>query len=225
MKRTMNASFVRLVGVAAVMWGCLQAEPAHAVSLWSERSELFIDHRAHRIDDLVTVLISETSSASRTATTTTGRESTIDDKVENWFSIDGLKNALNGLIHSGNDVKSQPANTANLPAAKLSAKHDFSGTGTTSRNDNFVAKLACKVVEVLPNGNLVIEGTQSVTINAEEQMIVLRGTVRPEDVTPSNTVASYNVADAKIAYNGKGPLGDKQRRGFLQWLGDKVWPF
>ncbi|MCM8813042.1 MAG: flagellar basal body L-ring protein FlgH [Candidatus Omnitrophica bacterium] len=199
------------------------ATPASAVSLWNSEGSLgtlFVDQRARRVGDIITVLISEQSSATSTASTSTGRNSTIDDKVESWFSIKGLLK-----IFTGGDAGTQRADSGNLPQAKLSAKHDFKGTGTTSRNDTFSARLTCRVMEILPNRNFVIEGRQSVAVNAEEQIIVVRGIIRPEDVSANNTVYSYNVADAKISYLGKGAIGDKQRRGVLQWLGDKVWPF
>jgi flagellar L-ring protein precursor FlgH len=200
-----------------------------AVSLWQGEmavtSSLFTDRKARQINDIITVVISEQSTATRTATTTTGRQTTVDGKVDNWLTIDNLRNLLRGIVSKGNDVKADQPNASNLPLWKLSAKHDFSGTGNTLRNDRFEAKITCLVKEILPNNNLVIQGQQSVTVNAEDQTIVLTGIVRPEDVTASNIVYSYNVADAKIQYAGKGPLGDKQRRGFFEFIGDVFWPF
>jgi flagellar L-ring protein precursor FlgH len=202
---------------------------ACAMSLWQSGeascASMFSDSKACRTNDLITVMISETSTATRTATTTTGRETTVDDKVESWFGIKGVWNILKNVIGTGGDVKASPQDSSALPAMKLSAAHDFKGTGTTLRNDAITAKITCKVTEVLPNKNLMIEGRQNVSVNAEEQILVLSGIIRPQDVTVDNTVYSYNVMDAKISYSGKGPLGDKQRRGFFEWVGDKLWPF
>jgi len=214
-----------LISLAAVAG---PVDTGYAVSLWkgeyAPTSSLFTDHKARRVHDIITVLISEEATASRTATTTTGRETTAEGSVENWFKVDNILGILKGLF-SHQDVKSEPAQTANLPAWKLSAKHDYKGTGNTLRNDVFEAKVTCLVTEVLPNNNLVIEGKQNVSVNAEEQTIVLRGVIRSEDVNANNEVYSYNVADASITYAGKGPLGDKQKRGFVEWIGDVIWPF
>ncbi len=196
-----------------------------AVSLWSEESDmssLFRDQRAARVQDIITVIISETSAAQRSATTTTGRDSSVDGKVENWFTIDNFKNLLTNILSS--QLKSKSADTTNLPVWKLSTKNDYKGSGTTTRDDSLSAKITCKVIEILPNKNLVIEGKQTVSVNAEEQIIVLRGIVRQQDVLPNNTVYSYNVADANIQFFGKGAIGDKQKRGILQMIGDIVWP-
>jgi flagellar L-ring protein FlgH len=204
-------------------------QAASALSLWqspdSDPSSLFSDSKARSVNDLITVLISETSTATRTATTTTGRETTVDGKVENWFGIKGVWNIVKSLWGKGGEVKATTPNTANLPLWKLSATHDFKGTGTTLRNDAITAKITCKVTDVLPNKNLMIEGRQSVSVNAEEQILVLSGIIRPKDVTVDNTVYSYNVMDARISYAGKGPLGDKQHRGVFEWVGDMIWPF
>jgi len=78
--------------------------------------------------------------------------------------------------------------------------------------------MTAKVVEVLPNGNLVIEGRQTIVINGEEQVIVVSGIVRPQDIEPDNTVLSTYIADATIVYNGTGPIGDAQEPGLLTRL-------
>ncbi|RKY37747.1 MAG: flagellar biosynthesis protein FlgH [Candidatus Omnitrophota bacterium] len=218
------------VTLAMLLMFCfINQDSVYAVSLWqaenAQSASFFVDHKARQIDDIITVLISENSSASRTASTKTGRSSQVEDKIEQWFTVNGLRNVFKGLLGKGTDVQSDPANSSILPQIKLSAKKDFQGSGTTSRNDKFKARITCKVVDVLPNNNLVIEGKQNVSVNAEEQIIVLNGVVRSEDVSAGNIVYSYNVADAKISYLGKGPIGDKQKRGFLEWFGDTIWPF
>jgi len=222
--------FLKVV-FAGLMCILMSATPqaVSAMSLWQSQeadpASLFSDSKARFINDLITVMVSETSTATRTATTTTGRETTADGKVESWFGVKGIWNIVKSFFGKGGDVKTTQPDTTNLPAWKLSATHDFKGTGTTLRNDAITAKITCKVIEVLPNKNLVIEGKQSVSVNAEEQMLVLSGIIRPQDVTVDNTVYSYNVMDAKISYSGKGPLGDKQRRGVFEWVGDVLWPF
>lgn len=203
-----------------------------AVSLWKGESmvssSLFSDHKARNINDAVMVLIIEQSSASRTAKTTTGRSTTVDGKIESWFSIDGISNIIKGLFGSSKgerDTQVDKANTSNLPEWKLSAAHDFEGSGTTVRSDIFTAKITCKVTDVLENGNLIIEGNQKVTVNEETQILLLKGKVRPRDIKADNTVYSYNIFDAEISYLGDGPIGAKQKRGLFELIGDIVWPF
>jgi flagellar L-ring protein precursor FlgH len=220
----MNRFFVSAIVAAAV----LAPVRSYAVSLWQGEvavtSSMFTDRKARQVNDIITVVISEQSTATRNAVTSTGRETTVDGKVENWFTVDNLRSALSGILGSAN-VKTRKADTANLPVWKFSSKNDYKGSGNTLRNDRFEAKITCIVREILPNSNMVIQGQQNVTVNAEDQTIVLTGIVRPEDVTANNIVYSYNVADAKIYYTGKGPLGDKQRRGIFEFLGDCLWPF
>ena len=107
--------------------------------------------------------------------------------------------------------------------AETSEKHD--GTGSTSRSSELTAVLTAKVIDVLPNGNLLIDGRREVIVNNETQLISLSGTVRPEDIGPNNTVLSTYIADAKITYTGEGVIGDKQRVGWFVKIMDAVWPF
>jgi flagellar L-ring protein precursor FlgH len=88
-----------------------------------------------------------------------------------------------------------------------------------------VATLTAQVTEVLPNGNLVINGSKTVTVNREQQLIRLSGIVRQADISPHNIVDSKNILDARIAYTGKGVISDKQGQGWLVRILDNVWPF
>ncbi len=85
--------------------------------------------------------------------------------------------------------------------------------------------IAGRVVKVLENGNLLIEGRKQVTINDEDQYIVITGIIRPQDVSPDNTVDSKNIADARIIYTGAGVVTDKQRPGWGTRILDWIWPF
>src|SRR5690606_17736037 len=94
----------------------------------------------------------------------------------------------------------------------------YRGGGSTTRGGSLNARMTAMVVDVLPNGNLVIEGRQTIIVNEEEQLIVVSGIVRPQDIAPDNTVLSTFVADATITYHGTGPLGDRQEPGLLTRL-------
>jgi flagellar L-ring protein FlgH len=189
--------------------------PAAAVtgSLWSNGpGSLVGDNKARQVDDILTVAIFESASATKQASTTTGRDSSIDADISSVLGLE--KNLAN--INSTID-----------PTNLLSAgyKSDFSGSGATSRKENLVATLTTRVVEVQPNGNLRIEGSKTVTVNREDQVIHLRGIVRPADIGTNNMVDSKFILDAEIVYTGNGVISDKQGQGWLTRIFDHIWPF
>jgi flagellar L-ring protein FlgH len=112
-----------------------------------------------------------------------------------------------------------------LPSMKFSGKSDFAGGGTINNSQQIAASVAVRVVDVLPNSNLVIEGTRESSFSGEQQTIILRGTIRQDDIAANNTVYSYNVADATIKFISKGSISDTQRKGWFQRLWDKFSPF
>jgi flagellar L-ring protein precursor FlgH len=99
------------------------------------------------------------------------------------------------------------------------------GTGDTSRGGTLQARLTARVVRVLANGNLLIEGRRQLTLNSEDQYIVITGVIRPEDIASDNWVLSSNIADARILYTGSGALADKQHPGWMTRVLDWGWPF
>ena len=187
--------------------------PQSPGSLWTtSRGSLFGDIKAGQVGDILTVAIYEKASASREATTNTGRSSSNSMGIDNFF---GLETELAKLHRSLDPTKLVGTNYDN----------DFNGSGSTTRKEDLVATLTTRVVEVYPNGNLRIEGGKTVTVNNEDQIIVLTGIVRPSDISPQNIVNSKHVLDAKIAYTGKGVISDKQRPGWMVRILDNVWPF
>ncbi|MEZ4483719.1 MAG: flagellar basal body L-ring protein FlgH [Syntrophotaleaceae bacterium] len=187
--------------------------PQSTGSLWTEsRGSLFGDIKARQIGDILTVAIFEQASASREATTETGRSSESSAGISKFLGLETDFTKLNSAID---------------PTQLISTSYDndFKGSGSTSRKENLVATLSTRVVEVFPNGNLRIEGGKTVTVNHEEQIIVLTGIVRPNDISPQNVIDSKYVLDAKIAYTGKGVISDKQKPGWMTRILDNVWPF
>jgi flagellar L-ring protein precursor FlgH len=184
-------------------------------SLWRSQSDsafLFTDLKAFRVNDLLTVRIVEESKASREATTKTGRTSTISASMKALFGAEqAIANKLTNF-----DPKA---------VIDTSTKNDFDGSGKTSRKDDFTATITTRVVDVLPNGNLVIEGYRETVVNNEVQWIALRGTVRQRDVQPNNTVLSTLISDVQIEYTGVGVISEKQRPGWASRILDYVWPF
>jgi flagellar L-ring protein precursor FlgH len=190
-------------------------------SLWKDSASLFEDRRAKRVNDLVTILINEKSTASKKATTNASRDSSGDYGLENFFGMDtdfGIQKLpiVNGF-YKGTNVFS--------PSAKGKAGSDFKGKGDTTREGKLAGTVTAKVVEVLPNSNLVLESRKEVVVNNEKEILVLRGIVRPDDIAPNNTISSQYVADAQIYLVGDGVLDDKQSQGWLVRFLDKIWPF
>ena len=188
------------------------APPQTAGSLWTtSRGGIFADMKGTTVGDIITVVISETASASKEAKTQTGRNSTMSAGISNLF---GLETDIGDFI-GGNPSTLVNANAGNK----------FDGSGKTERKEALTATLTTQVIEILPNGNLRIEGNKTVTVNREMQIVTLSGIIRPSDVSPRNQVDSQNVLNARISYAGKGVISDKQQQGWLVRALDQVWPF
>lgn len=182
-------------------------------SIWDDRgSDLFTDLKARRVGDILTVAIFEKASASKEASTATDRTSTASADITKFFRYErDLANLASGI---------DPSNLIST-----SYENDFEGNGKTTRKEDLIATLTTQVVEVLPNGNLRIEGNKAVTVNEETQYIQLTGLVRQNDITSANVIDSMYILDARIAYTGKGVVSDKQKPGWMTRILDNVWPF
>ena len=192
-----------------------------ANSLWNDSINFFEDRKARRLNDLVTINIVESLSGSGTADTSTSRDSSADYQLSNLFGMEsdfGIQNlaVLNKAF--GDNAKFDPS-------VKGSAKSDFKGKGDTNREGALIATITAKVVEVMPNGNLVLEARKELTINEERQILVLRGMVRPDDIAMNNMIMSNKIADAEVFYVGDGVIQDKQKPGWPVRGLDKVWTF
>lgn len=190
----------------------LEAQPAGTIFRGNQASNLFGDQRAGMLGDIVTVKIVEVSQASEKATTDTGRESSLDAGISNFL---------------GQEIRYPANHPAINPAQLLKANttNNFAGTGETTRTGSVTATIAARVVEVLPTGNLAVEGKREIYVNNEKKEILLQGIVRPRDIAADNTVYSTQIADAKIILTGIGVIGEKQRPGWLTRIFDGVWPF
>lgn len=186
-------------------------------SLWRDSAGLFEDRKARGLNDLVTINIVESSSATKKADTATSRDSSMDASITNLFGGSltyDLKNLFGGGL-SGTLA----------PKVQASGKNDFTGTGNTTRQGSLVATITARVVEVLPNGNFLIESRKDITVNREKQLLLLRGVIRPDDIAFDNTILSSYVANAEVIYTGDGVINDKQGQGWLVKLLDYAWPF
>jgi flagellar L-ring protein precursor FlgH len=168
-------------------------------SLWSPAarfSDLAADLRARKVDDIVTILVSESASAVSTGQSKTSRASAANASIT---SLAGIKNPSGSL-----------ANLLNLGSSQ-----SLDGEGTTSRTTTLTTTVSARVTHVLVNGNLVVEGTKHLNVNSENQVITVRGVIRPIDLDTTNTVVSARLAQMEIKVDGKGIVNDAVKRPFF----------
>ncbi len=160
-------------------------------------SSLFADHKSYTVGDIITVIITEKSSASTSANSSTAKD------FSHGFST---------------QPGTGPLKFIPISSLSTSAKNSSSGNGKTSRDGSLNAKMTAKIIKVENNGNLRIKGEKVVNINGEKEITTLEGIVRSQDIFSNNTVYSYNIADAKISYTGKGPIHDASKVGLITRL-------
>lgn len=181
------------------------------------KANLFSDFRAKNVGDIVTINIVENSKASKNAQSTLNKDHSLQAGIT---ALMGLENFHHPLITNvlGTDWN---------PSAGINAsyKSKFTGQGKTTRDETMTAQISARVIQVLANGDLVIRGSREITVNNEKQYMIIQGVIRPQDVTPENTVTSNHVADAKIDYMGEGDISNQQRKGWLSRALDYIWPF
>ena len=167
------------------------------------------DKTAHRVGDLLTVMINE------------------NQDVKNEHKTDMAKNS--SLNYQLIDFDVKPDAFMTLPTMSTSKADSFGGQANYERTGLFEARLTAMVIDVLPNGNMVIEGRREIRVDDERKVIEFRGIVRKYDVMRNNTIESELVADAYVSYLGSGPLSRTgKRRGLAAWLYNAVdwlWPF
>jgi flagellar L-ring protein FlgH len=159
-------------------------------------SDVARDVRASQIDDTITVVVFDRASAVTRGSVDAQRRSSVRNSAT----------ALLGPV-------APTSRLANL--ANLSGEQNLQGQGATSRENSLTTTISGRVVYVFPNGDMVLEGSKRVTVNAEHQLVKIRGIVRPFDITPSNTVRSDRLANLEISVQGKGVVADSVRRPFI----------
>jgi flagellar L-ring protein precursor FlgH len=171
-------------------------EGASPGSLWSPPGmlgDLAIDLRARTVDDMVTIVVNEQASAVSTGATKTSRASSASSSITQFAGVLPAAGRL-----------------ANL--ANTNSSTSLNGQGTTSRQTTLTTTVTARVTHVLPNGYLVIEGSRAVLVNSENQVVTIRGVVRPADLGYGNTVQSSSVAQMELKINGRGVVNDSIRR-------------
>lgn len=179
---------------------------------------LFEDAKARHIGDIITVVLKESTSASKSAKASADKtqETTIASPT-----ILGANPTFNvpGIIPLS-------SNRNNTLAANLNSSNAFEGEGDASQSNSLTGNITVTIADVLPNGNLVIRGEKWLTLNKGEEFIQISGIVRPQDISTLNTVLSTQIADARITYSGKGFLADANEMGWMaRFFNSPVWPF
>jgi flagellar L-ring protein FlgH len=180
-------------------------------SLWRTGSRAFFkDQRAHQIGDILTVKVKITDRASLENETARSRKNLEDSGIDTFFGkpkVPIMNTPVPTRIFTGDSVSSSD------------------GKGSVDRKEELSTNVAGVVTQVLPNGNLVIEGKQEVRVNFEIRELIVAGIVRPEDIESDNTIDSSKIAEARIAYGGRGQITDVQQPRYgQQWL-DVLLPF
>ncbi len=188
---------------AAALCACLSSS-ADAASLFERRTKdsLIGDSKARAVGDLVTILIKESSKATQDTSIERKKESSTDASITTFFFPSDKH-----LVKDGEK-----------PAFKWSGKRESSGEGKSDSSAEIETKVTARVIDVQPNGNLLIEATREIEIGGSALKIVLTGIVRPDDIAADNTVESTFIADAKITYEG--PMMEVMKRGLLERLMD-----
>jgi flagellar L-ring protein precursor FlgH len=195
--------------IALLALPCCFQTGVQAQSLWHDdvARPMLADKRGATVGDILTIVVQENTTASKNNETKTEKNS-------------GLTAAVSTFLYPG-----FLQYKGSMPAVQYNSDLKHDGSGAINNSETIVAHVAVKVMDVLPNHNMVIEGRRETSFSSEHQVIVLRGIVRPEDVQSDNTVLSYNVADATISIVGKGTVTDSQRKGWFTQIWDKVNPF
>jgi len=198
--------------IAALLAAAVLAGPASggATSLWTSRSgSLVTDIKASRAGDVLTIVIDESSVATQNATTDLKRDSNFNSAFNPPAIVNRLPSWLQRIF--------QNSNTSSTGTS------EYKGSGEAKRTDKTTAQMTARVVRVLDNGNLLLEGRRIVVTHQESLTVVVTGQVRPQDVGADNLVRSSSIADAEIRIEGKGSISQRQQPGVFQrlfdWLG------
>ncbi|TCT20610.1 flagellar L-ring protein precursor FlgH [Thiobaca trueperi] len=171
---------------------------------------LFEDYKARRVGDLVTVVLAENTNAKKSAVTSTAKKGEMD------LGLGSLSVAGQPIISNGLD----------LFAATSKGDRSFDGSGNSAQSNQLSGEITVTVAEVLPNGNLVVQGEKWLGINQGNEFVRLRGIIRPVDISAANSVQSTQVANAQLYYGGTGAIPDSNAQGWLsRFFNSPVWPF
>jgi flagellar L-ring protein precursor FlgH len=185
------------------------AQQAGEGSLWVGQgagSNLFRDFKARRINDMVTIVVSESTQASSAADTSSSKDSSAKIGAANLFGLEKKVKELSSAVDASSNTT-------------------FKGAGSTSRATTLSTTVTARVKGVLPNGYLLIEGVRELRLNNENQTVYLTGIVRPEDISAKNLIPSGSIAQLEVRVQGRGVVSQPQRPGLLFRILNGVFPF
>jgi flagellar L-ring protein precursor FlgH len=199
--------------LAALIW----AEFSWADSIWnasaSRPNSLYSTTKGEfKIGDIITIMLVENVSATNSASLGTDKETQLEMQLNGFDDILGLTHLFGRPITVD-------------PSFDVNATSEFEGGGSSRRSSVITGTISGQVTEILSNGNLRIEASQAMVINDEKNSVIVVGTVRPQDISPQNTILSTQVANVEIKYAGKGPLSNVQKRGIITEFLEFIWPF
>lgn len=198
----------------AILYPSTAPAPASANSLWRSGARTFFnDQRARTVGDILTVQVDINDSAQTSNATDRSRSSTFAAATPGVF---GLESTLGKLLPSGYDSTKALSNSSNSTGA---------GAGTIKRSEKISLTVAAIVTGVLPNGNLIIQGSQEVRTDREVRVLTVSGIARPEDVSSTNTIKHTQLAEARISYGGRGDMTNMQTPPAAQAAMEKFSPF
>ncbi|MCP4269794.1 MAG: flagellar basal body L-ring protein FlgH [Candidatus Brocadiaceae bacterium] len=209
-------SFVTLL-IFTVVCDCVLAD-----SLWKKRVtinyNLFDDNRAKRIGDIVTVFVSESTNIDNSEQATTNNSNSASGSADYNKFFRGMLSAMRTGRNTTFDDR--PANTFETDFSS-----SFSGKGDYDSSRSVNLTITAMIVEVLDNGNLVLEGKRNITVNKEKYLLKLTGIARPIDITTINTIASSKMSNVTFGLEGKGWLTRAGSKGWYNRFKDMIWPF
>lgn len=169
---------------------------------------IFEDPRTHQVGDLLTILLNENTNASKTSSTSTGKDSSLSMATPTIFG--------KSFTPQGQDLFNN----------SFASESEFKGDGSTTQTNSLTASITVTVVDTLANGNLLVRGEKVMTINQGDEFIRVSGIVRPADISASNTVSSSKIANAEIIVGGNGTVANAGKQGWLgRFLNSDMWPF
>ncbi|MBN1493725.1 MAG: flagellar basal body L-ring protein FlgH [Candidatus Omnitrophica bacterium] len=192
-----------------------------ADSLWSTGPSCdnlyFVDENTKQrdINDIVFVIISEETAASVEAIRDYDTQSNYTGGFNDWFSVDGWEDILDLLKFESPTLKTKKHDTSNLPAWDLQLDNKWDGEAESTRKNSVQTKIAARIIEIRPNGNMLIEGKRIIHINDENSELLLSGIARPEDIDGYNQIQSSKIADLRVSVIGKGELSRASKPGVL----------
>lgn len=204
----MYSSVLLCLGAMLCSTGSVSAD-----SIWTKDAafSLVSDKTARSVGDLITVIVQESNTTKKDTSTKTDKSSSLDASLQSFLFSPA---ASKFMTHNGK-----------VPAMGMTSKSGFDGKGAIANSETITHRFGVRVIDVLPNGNLMVEGLRQTTFSGESQTVILRGTLRKYDINSDNTVFSSNLADVSIRFEDSGAISNAQKKGWFSRAWDVLTPF